>query len=136
MAHTTIWNYFETHTHAHTCSAFSALRNYIDLLPCNFVHLGPTLVLVHIWLSINMCWVSREINKCKCFLCWVPTFPVGEKAGLREDEEKQVESVVGRRDRQDSASCKSITKWETSYMMFRVDDKQTISCRIRKQRMS
>lgn len=50
-------------------------------------------------------------------------FSSREKACLKGVEEKQVESVVGRRDGQDSASCKSITKWETSHMIFHVDEK-------------
>ena len=50
-------------------------------------------------------------------------FSSREKACLKGVEENQVESVVGRRDGQDSASCKSITKWETSHMMFHVDEK-------------
>lgn len=50
-------------------------------------------------------------------------FSSREKACLKKDEEKQVESVVGRRDGQDSASCKSTTKREASHMMFHVDEK-------------
>ena len=63
-------------------------------------------------------------------------FSSREKAYLKGVEENQVESVVGRRDGQDSASCKSITKWETSHMMFHVDEKWSISRHIRERRMS
>lgn len=63
-------------------------------------------------------------------------FSSREKACLKKDEEKQVESVVGRRDGQDSASCKSITKREASHMMFHVDEKWNTSCCISEQRVS
>lgn len=88
-------------------------------------YLGPGTYLV-----VNKHVLSgREINKCKCFLCWGPNFSSREKACLKKDEEKQVESVVGRETDGTALPAKSITKqgsiphdvsrgWEMKYFLL------------------